>query len=155
MLKLNRKVEYGLMALKHMQGKPTGELTSVREICATYGTPFDPLAHVLRTLNANGVLKSEQGAHGGYRLNENLQNISLAQFIEMVDGKMAWTDCAREPEDCKCGLQGTCNIISSMRGFGERLLAFFESVTVAELLQVNGGSMGFVLPATMDAERPQ
>ena len=39
MLKLNRKVEYGLVALKHMATKPEGALTSVREICDRFGTP--------------------------------------------------------------------------------------------------------------------
>ncbi len=153
MLKVNRKVEYGLVALKHMQGKPPVDLTSVREICEVYGTPFDPVAHVLRTLNANGILKSEQGAHGGYRLTENLHNINLAQFIEMIEGQLMWTECAKEHEDCKCGLTETCNIVSSMRAFGDRLFSFLESISVAELLQVNGSVMGLDLTAGARAER--
>lgn len=153
MLKINRKVEYGLVALKYMQGKPRGDLTSVREICEIYGTPFDPLAHVLRTLNSNGVLKSEQGAHGGYRLMEDLHNINLAQFIEMIEGQVLWTECAREDEeDCKCGLTENCNILPSMRHFNDKLVSFFESVSIAELLQVNGGPMGFDLNPVQDAD---
>lgn len=136
MLKVNRKVEYGLVALKHMQGKPRGNLTSVREICDAYKTPFDPLAHVLRILNAKGVLKSEQGAHGGYRLMESLDNISLAQFINMIEGQLAWTDCAKHDDECKCGLVDTCNILTPMHSFNQRLISFLGSISLAELLQV-------------------
>lgn len=157
MLKVNRRVEYGLVALKHMSGRPKGRLTSVREICDTYKTPFDPLAHVLRILNVNGIVESEQGAHGGYRLLENLENISLAQFIEMIEGQLAWTECIRNEEDCKCGMLGTCNIIGPMHEFNQRLIGFLKSVTLAELLQLNGKLLSFGLRAANDssASTPQ
>ncbi len=145
MLKVNRKVEYGLVALKHMSGKPRGRLTSVREICEAYKTPFDPLAHVLRILNTNGIVKSEQGAHGGYRLLENLENISLARFIEMIEGQLAWTECSRGERECKCGMLDSCNIVAPMHEFNERLIGFLKSVNLAELLRVNGNVLSFGL----------
>jgi len=136
-LKVHRKVEYGLIALRHMHGKPRENLTSVREICDHYGTPFDPLAHVLGILNAKGILKSEQGAHGGYRLLENLKNINLAEFIEMIEGQLAWIECARPEDECKCGLMESCNIIGPMHDFNRRLIMFLKSITLDELLQLN------------------
>ena len=137
MLKVNRKVEYGLIALRHMHGKPREHLTSVREICERYGTPFDPLAHVLRILNAKEIVKSEQGAHGGYRLLENLKNINLAEFIEMIEGQLAWIECARPEDECKCGLMESCNIIGPMNDFNRRLIMFLKTITLDELLQLN------------------
>lgn len=137
MLKVNRKVEYGLIALRHMHSKPKGELTSVREICDQFGTPFDPLAHVLRILNAKGILKSEQGAHGGYRLMESLANVSLAEFIEIIEGQLAWTDCSRGKTDCKCDMLESCNIVEPMHQFNRRLIEFLKSITLTELLDLN------------------
>ena len=116
MLKINRKVEYGLVALKHMASRPKGQLASAREICNAYKTPFDPLAHVLRILNANGIVKSEQGAHGGYRLIQDLENINLAEFIRMVDGELAWTDCSRG--EGRCNLRAV-QFLSRRRWLGE------------------------------------
>jgi len=132
-LKVNRKVEYGLVALKHMLAKPKGQLTSVREICDHYGTPFDPVAHVLRILSAGGLVQSEQGAHGGYRLVEDMRNINLAQFIEMVEGHLAFADCLRD-EECRCNLIERCNIISPMQVLNNKLLDFFKSVSLREML---------------------
>lgn len=158
MLKVNRKVEYGLIALRHMYTKSSGDLTSVREICDQYGTPFDPLAHVLRILNINGIVKSEQGAHGGYRLVERLNNISLAEFIEMIEGQLAWTECTRDETACKCGLLDSCNIIEPMHQFNQRLIEFLKSVSLADLLQLSGNLLDFSLtPADGDgsARPPQ
>ncbi len=134
MLKLNRKVEYGLVALKYMNSKPKGQLTTVREICEHHGTPFDPLAHVLRVLNTEGVLQSEQGAHGGYRIVGNLEEISFAHLIEMIEGQLGFTDCIKF-KDCSCTLMERCNIISPMVAINQQLLEFLRSVSLAALVQ--------------------
>ena len=143
MLKLNRKIEYGLVALKHMYNKPRDDLTSVREICDVYNTPFDPLAHVMRILNSEGVLKSEQGAHGGYRLVSDLSKINLAQFMEMIEGQLSWTDCMRKEEDRKCGITKNCNIVASMQSFNKRLMSFFRSINLSDLLIEDGSLSKF------------
>ena len=138
MLKVNRKVEYGLVALKHMFGKPKGQLSTVREICEHYGTPFDPVAHVLRILNAEGVVRSEQGAHGGYRLEGDLNAISFAQFIQMIEGHLVFIDCMRE-DGAGCGIQERCNIVSPMNTVNSRLVDFLQSISVAEMLRSDEG----------------
>ena len=140
MLKVNRKIEYGLVALKHMASKAPGQLTSVREICDHYGTPFDPVAHVLRILNSKDVVKSEQGAHGGYRLVADLSVVSFFQFIEMIEGNLALTDCIRE--ECVCTMKDRCNIISPMRTLNDRLNTFLRSISLTELLTTNTGVPG-------------
>ena len=134
MLKLNRKVEYGLVALKYMHSKPKGRLTTVREICEHHSTPFDPLAHVLRILNTEGILQSEQGAHGGYRIVANLEDISFAHLIEIIDGQLGFTDCIKF-KDCSCTLMERCNIISPMFAVNQQLLQFLRSISLATLVQ--------------------
>jgi Rrf2 family protein len=135
-LKVNRKIEYSLIALKHMYGKPKDELSTVREICERYGTPFDPLAHVLRVLNTRGVLRSEQGAHGGYRIAANLNELSFADLIEMIEGQLGFTDCIKLGE-CGCNMTERCNILSPMHAINERLLGFLRTIKVAEIVQTN------------------
>ena len=135
MLKINRKVEYGLVAMKHMAEKPPEHLTSVREICDLYGTPFDPLAHVLRLLNRGGVVQSEQGAHGGYRISVNLDSLSLAEFIRIIDGQLAFADCLRHDNREECCLSAKCNIIQPMNALNDRLVEFLGAVTLGDLLK--------------------
>lgn len=150
MLRVNRKVEYGLVALKHMLAKPRDQLTSVREICEHYGTPFDPVAHVLRIMNTEGLVKSEQGAHGGYRPMEHVRSVSLADFFEMVEGQLAFTDCLREDE-CRCNMTARCNIMTPMQALNEHLLHFLRSVTLGDLLDNRLG--GISLPTPRSSEQ--
>ena len=134
MLKVNRKVEYGLIALKHMHGKPKGQLSTVREICERYGTPFDPLAHVLRILNTKGILQSEQGAHGGYRIAAQLEEVSFADLIEMIEGQLGFTDCIKDGGS-GCAMTDRCNILSPMHAIHHRLLRFLRTISLAEMVQ--------------------
>jgi Rrf2 family protein len=139
-LKVNRKVEYALIALKHMHGKPKGQLSTVREICERYGTPFDPLAHVLRVLNTKALLQSEQGAHGGYRIAAPLEEVSFADLIEMIEGQLGFTDCIKLGE-CGCTMTERCNILSPMHAVNHRLLRFLRTISVAELVQPDSAWM--------------
>ena len=47
MLKISRKVEYALIALRHFHGQDMGKLTSAKELAQTYGVPQELLAKVL------------------------------------------------------------------------------------------------------------
>lgn len=135
MLKINRKVEYGLIALRYMQSKPNGNLTSVREICEQFGTPFDPMAHVLRILNTCGIVKSEQGAHGGYRLTGDVNSIPFGEFIEMIEGcTLAFASCVLE-DDERCNIRDRCNIKSPMHHLHTRLTEFLQTITVGDLIE--------------------
>jgi Rrf2 family transcriptional regulator, nitric oxide-sensitive transcriptional repressor len=150
MLKVNRKVEYGLVALKHMQTKPAEQLTSVREICDLYGTPFDPVAHVLRLLSTVKLVESSQGAHGGYRLIGDLTRFNVAEFIELIDGQLALTECIKSEGDCRCAMMDRCNIVSPMHTFHNHLIGFLRGITVHDLLQ-DAPSFSLVIPKKLSA----
>ena len=111
-----------------------GQLTSVREICEQFGTPFDPVAHVMRILNAGGLVQSEQGAHGGYRLQAHVLDVSFDDFISIIEGHpLAFTECLRE-EDCRCSMMERCNILTPMHALHDRLRSFLSSIKLGDLL---------------------
>src|SRR3954462_3369914 len=93
MFKINRKIEYALIALKHMSLKAPGQLTSAKEICDIYHTPFDPTARVLQIMAQHEILRAEQGAHGGYQILKDLSKVTLYELTEMIEGPMTIVNC--------------------------------------------------------------
>jgi Rrf2 family protein len=140
MNRINRKVEYALIALKHMRARAPGELTSAKEISALYGSPFDATARALQVLAQKGVLKSEQGAHGGYQITRDLSRVSLYELIEMILGPVGVAKCLHEGEGA-CEIRGTCNIVSPVQALNRRLVDFYKGLSVGELL-AGGRSAG-------------
>lgn len=132
MNKLNRKVEYSLMALKHMSRKVPGELTSAKEVSDSYHAPFDATARVMQLMAQKGWLKSEQGATGGYQITKDLSKLTLADLMEVIQGPTQITKCMGKEEPCE--MQVSCNIISPVANLNLRLNDFYKSVTLKELL---------------------
>lgn len=135
MNRLNRKIEYALMALKHMSTKRPGQLTSAKEVVEVTGGPFDATARVMQLMAQHGLLKSEHGAHGGYAIIKDLAKISFLELMELVLGSFEVVKCVHNP--AACDLRDSCNVHSPMNLLNEKLLSFYQSVSIADLLQVN------------------
>ncbi len=141
MNKINRKVEYALIGLKHMRGKAPGELTTVKELTLNYGCPFEMTSRVMQVLAQNGLLLSEQGAHGGYQITKDLNRISLYDLMEMTLGPMAVARCLHGNElESSCEIRSTCNIVSPVQTLSRRLAEFYRDLWHAELLDGRGSS---------------
>jgi Rrf2 family transcriptional regulator, nitric oxide-sensitive transcriptional repressor len=122
------------MALKVIAMKPEGALTSAKEVVEQTGCPFDPAARVMQILAQKGILRSEQGAHGGYLLVRDLRSVSYLELTEIVLGPMGVARCLQNEETCE--LQATCNIITPMSVLNKRLSDFYARLSVGELLLV-------------------
>ena len=68
MLRLSKKADYALMAMKHLAMRPDAPSASAREIAEQYDIPIELMAKVLQRLARRGLVTSHQGTRGGYRL---------------------------------------------------------------------------------------
>ena len=134
MFKINRKLEYALIALKHMHAKHQGELTTAKEICTAYNAPFDATARVLQVLAAKGVLSVEHGSHGGYVLLKDLNKVTLLDLCEWILGPMKLADCLSD-EGEECTMTSDCNIITPIRTLNNRLKDFYKDLSVREIIE--------------------
>lgn len=134
MNKINRKLEYALMALKHMSQKIPGELTSAKEVSDSFHTPFDATARVMQQMaqKENGLLRAEYGANGGYQINKDLARVSVLDLIEMIEGPTALVKCVQGEKACE--IKDTCNISSPLQQLNDRLNDFYQSLSLKELL---------------------
>ena len=139
MFKINKKVEYALMALKHISEKKPDDLTSVKEICEKYGSPFDVTSRSMQKMVGGGLLKSEKGAHGGYSLASELADVNFLDFMEMVVEPVTLVSCAGD--DSNCSLSGTCNISSPLVNLNEKMRGFFATISVREMLSLESESL--------------
>ena len=150
MIKLNRATEYALIALRHMNRKAAADVravTSAREIADQYGLPFEITAKTLQRLRDTGLIDSAQGARGGYLLQSDLNQISLAQFLDLMEGGQSIVACApiEKPthapsskaakDDCHCEYHSACEIRGVMSGLNRRIREFLGGIRLAELTE--------------------
>jgi Rrf2 family protein len=131
MLRLSKKADYALMALKHLAIRGDRESSSAREIADQYDIPIELMAKVLQRLVQRGLLTSHQGTRGGYELARLPRQISVADVIQAIDGPVTVTACSTE--DGSCEQFAKCNVRDPLWKVRERILAALDDCTIAEL----------------------
>src|SRR4029078_2532312 len=96
MLRLSKKADYALIAMKHLALRGDRGSSSAREIAALYDIPLELMAKVLQRLVRRGLLASQQGTRGGYQLARVPTLISVADVIQAIEGPVAGTACTRQ-----------------------------------------------------------
>ncbi len=132
MLRLSKKAEYGIIALKHMLNQPQGRVTSAKEISEKYRIPSEIMAKILQQLARKGFVRSCQGAKGGYILAKEGNNISLADIIETIDGPVEIVECVGEA-DCNCVQLEYCNISDPFKEIQRQLKLFLSGISLADI----------------------
>lgn len=133
MFKINRKLEYALIALRHMSSKAPGQLTSAKEICDIYHAPFDPTSRVLQIMASHEIVRAEQGAYGGYQILKDLSKVSMQELTEIIEGPIQIVNCFHGNYS-HCDITSSCNVISPMLNLNERIAALFKTISVGELI---------------------
>ncbi len=137
MLKLTKKADYGLIALRHLATHPTG--ASAKEIAAGYGIPSPLLAKVLQKLARGGLLVAAHGTNGGYRLARDAREINALEVIRTIDGPIILTSCFTQHG--RCFQSGTCSVREPLRKIHEGILQLLENITIWEIAQDTGAPL--------------
>jgi Rrf2 family protein len=131
MLRLSKKADYALIAMKHLALREDRGSSSAREIAELYAIPIELMAKVLQRLVRRGLLASQQGTRGGYQLARVPSQISVADVIQAIEGPVTVTACATDVGQCE--QFSTCNVRDPLRRVRDRILSALGECTVAEL----------------------
>ena len=82
MLKLTKKADYGLMAMKHLAEHVDQGACSAKDVAEAYGIPQEALAKILQRLAKVGLVRSQHGMNGGYTLTRDARMISAFEVIK-------------------------------------------------------------------------
>ena len=131
MLRITRSVEYGLIAVDYLASLD-GELVRARDLSQRLKLPAGIAAKVLQRLATAGIVVSEQGAHGGYRLGRSLDGLSFLELSEAIDGPQHFTPCSDEPE---CDRRSFCTVAGAVSDLGMQVANLLSGISVGRLLR--------------------
>jgi Rrf2 family protein len=131
MLRLSKKADYALLAMRHLAAHADREAVSARELAETYDIPPELLAKVLQRLVRANLLASHQGIRGGYGLAREPSAVSVADVIQAIDGPLTVTACSEF--DHSCDQYAKCNIRDPLWRIKDRIVSALSATSVAEL----------------------
>jgi len=136
MFQLSKKVEYGLITLRHMAAGPKGQMYTVKDIAAEYSLPYELLAKVMQKLGRGGMIASHQGVNGGYVLQCDPSSVTISEIMGVIDGKpaIAIVKCETHSKIDPCVRSGNCTIKDPLVKLQGNLNSVLEKMTVTQLL---------------------
>ena len=131
MLKLTKKADYALMAMKHLAEHPSAGARSAKDVADAYGIPPEALAKILQRLAKAGLLQSQHGTNGGYTLARAAHTISAFEVIRAIDGPLFITSCVTVRGEC--GQSDRCNIREPLRKVNESIEAVLKRIKISHM----------------------
>ncbi len=132
-MKITQAVEYGILGVIYLARQPEGRLVMIDEICENEAVPKSFLAKIFQSLTKAGIVRSRQGAGGGFALTRKPEDISILNVVEAIEGKIALQRCLEDFPDCpkfeSCALT---NVLAEAQA---AVVDVFNRRTIADLIQ--------------------
>ena len=141
MLRLTKKADYGLMALKYLAEQAAGSASgpssdaaqSAKDIAEAYHIPPQLLAKILQTLTRAGLTVSHAGTNGGYALARPASEITAFEVIRAIDGPLFITSCITIHGTCD--LDSHCTIKEPLRKVNDSIKDLLSGIRIGDLIE--------------------
>jgi len=136
-VRVSAKVDYALRAMAELAAAPPGPVKGER-LATAQSIPPKFLENILLELRHAGLVASQRGAEGGYRLARPATEITVADVIRAVEGQIASVRGARPEETAYTGPATALRDVwielrTAMRGV-------LEQTTLADLVDRAGST---------------
>ena len=93
-MKISAQEEYGLRCLLQLaRAEADGESLTIGQIAGLEGISVANAGKLMWILNKAGLVQSQRGTKGGYRLSRPAANIRLNEVISVLDNEQVETHC--------------------------------------------------------------
>ncbi len=133
MLKLSKKADYGLIAMKHLAMHGKDGAASATDIAEAYGISTPLLAKVLQKLAKSGLVAARHGSSGGYTLARDASRITALDVISAIDGPLFITSCVTHRGECD--QTTTCTVREPLRRVNDSILEVLNKVTISQMTE--------------------
>jgi Rrf2 family protein len=130
MLKLTKKADYGLIAVRHLAEHADLGACSAKDLAEMYGIPQEALAKILQQLAKSKLLTSQHGTNGGYVLSRHPREISALEVIQAIEGPLFMTSCKSKKG---CGTSSKCTVREPLQRVSRAIEEVLSKLTLWEL----------------------
>jgi Rrf2 family nitric oxide-sensitive transcriptional repressor len=129
-MRLTAFTDYGLRTLMRLAGEPE-RLFTTDEIAREFGISRNHLTKVVRDLADAGIVATQRGGGGGFRLARPAGSISLGEVVRRLEARHAIVECFRE-DGGRCTVLPRCRLKARLRRAADAFLAELDRSTLAE-----------------------
>lgn len=136
---ISRRTDYATRALVALVLDGGERPVKLQELADRTDVPVSILEQVLPQLRSAGIVRSERGPSGGYRLNHDPETVTLERIVRVLQGPLAPIACATRHEPEPCSMREGCALHETWAEVRDATIAILERTTLAGLAARSGG----------------
>lgn len=117
MLRISKLADYGTVVMSYLAAYPQ-QVFSAAEIAKQIHVGTPTVSKVLKALQEAELVVSVRGAAGGYRLARAVDQITLADIVMAIEGRLAITECNMGEKQCMhdsvCAIKNNWQLINKI-----------------------------------------
>lgn len=130
MLRLSKLSDYGMVVMTALARAPQ-ELRNAADLAEEVKIGAPTVSKVLKRLGRAGLVESERGAYGGYRLARTPAEIDMAQVIAAIEGPIGLTECSLH--EGRCGIESSCNLRGNWQVINHAVRGALADISLAQM----------------------
>ncbi len=128
---LTQTSEYALRAMVFMARKGEPEYVGVKDIAEATGVPSNYLAKILQQLAKGGILESQKGFGGGFRIAQQLDKIKLLDIVDPLENISKFHRCVLGQRECNDAV--ACPLHDAWKRICNEYLGALENTTLQDV----------------------
>ncbi len=137
---ITRRTDYATRAVLALTLAADEKPRKLQDLAEATSTPVNVLEQVLPQLRGAGIVRSERGPSGGYRLNHPPEEITLGKIVRIIQGPLAPISCATRHEPEPCAMEIGCSLRETWEEVRDATINILDRTTFADLAKRSGGS---------------
>lgn len=135
---ISRKTDYATRAVLAL-AIASGRSLKSHEIAEKTHIPPSFLEQIMSQLRGAGIVRSERGPGGGYRLNHPPKDITLERIVRIFQGPLAPISCATRTAPEPCPMEDMCSLKEAWEEVRDATIAILERTDFEKLANRAGG----------------
>jgi FeS assembly SUF system regulator len=136
MLRITKMTDYAVLVLSELVRPESGGSCAAPDLATRTSIPQPTVSKVLKLLARGGLVVSERGKNGGYRLSRPADAITVADIVDAVEGPIAVTECSTVVRGC-CELEGRCPTETNWLRINDAIRQTLRGISLADMVRPN------------------
>ena len=134
MIKVNKLTDYSILILNHFARCSEDKVFNAGQLAQALTLPTPTVSKILKILLKNQLLISHRGSMGGYQLAKPLADISVAHVIQVMEGRLAVTQCSAGAG--LCTHEQACQMRNPWQKINQMVLTLLSQVSIADMQHI-------------------
>ena len=131
---ISTKGRYGLRVMVDLAQCNKEDFVSLKAISERQEISMKYLEMIVAALNKAGLLQSQRGKDGGYRLTKAPEDYSVGEIIRTTEGGLSTVSCIECGDETICGRSEHCVTYPLWQKLDDYVNSYLNSVTLADIL---------------------